>query len=165
MNRIHYILTKLRLRLMARRVKTAKTKMLASIHTTKQATDRTNRDYRRFLSLSTKREQLAVTLRRLLSEESTKPLLKIKINTGRVSIVPNAKDALTVYDTEMALTRHRNGDWGELTESGWRHNNRNARTYSGKLLSRYRYHGEHFFLVETDFDRKRTVIRLEEQLQ
>lgn len=161
MNYISYIWLKIYLLFTKVRVKSAKKRMLSGIQSSRHTTGYIDRSYRQFLHLSSKQEQISVALRRIASKNTNRPILRVKIDTGSVSVSWEAQNLLTDFDREMALTCHRNGDWGESTTQNWQYNNEAVRSASGKLISRYPYHNGGFFLIETDLRIPKTYIRLE----
>lgn len=161
MNYIGHLCLKIRLLFMRLRVHSAKKCMLSGIQSSSHTTGNINRSYRQFLDLSSRQEQVAVALRRIARKNTNRPILIVKIDTGSVSVSPEAQNFLTDFDREMALTRHRNGDWGEPAAQNWWDNNEAALSGNGKLLSKYPYHGGGFFLIETDLHIPKTHIRLE----
>lgn len=161
MNYISYLWVKIRLLFIRLRVNAAKKHMLSGIQNSHYTTGNIDRSYRQFLGLSARQEELAVAIRRIAHKNTDCPMLSVKIDTGRVCVSPEAQNLLTDFDKEMALTRHRNGDWGEPTEQNWRDNNEAVRYKMGKLLSRYPHHNGGFFLIETDLRTPKTIIRLE----
>lgn len=161
MNQIKYLVTKLRLCLAAYRATSAKNQMMSAIKASRNATGNMNRRYRHFLSLSKKQEKLAVSLKRIQRKNTKRPIVKVKIPTGKITILPKARANLTDFDIEMALTRHQNGDWGDLPAVDWWYNNEIAKYGLGKIISRYRYQNEKFFFIETDTEKKNTFICLE----
>lgn len=163
MNYISYLWFKIRLLFIRLRVNAAKKHMLSGIQNSHYTTGNIDRSYRQFLDLSERQEELAVAVRRITHKNTNFPMLNVKIDTGIVSISPEAQNLLTDFDKEMALTRHRNGDWGEPTAQNWRDNNEAVRYEMGKLLSRYPHHDGGFFLIETDLRIPKTNIRLEEE--
>lgn len=162
MNRIKYLFTKLRLHFVARRALLAKSKMESAIKNSNHATESMSRRYQRFLSLSAKREQIAVSLKRITRKKTNRPILKVNLDIGAVTVSPNAENAITKLDIEMALARHKNGDWGDVTKIVWLYNNESAQSGSGNILSRYSYFGGDYFTIKTDLKRKTTSIQLEE---
>lgn len=163
MKYIGYLLIKIRLLFIQVWVHSAKKRVLSEIQNSRDTTVDVNRSYRQFLDLSARQEQLTVALRRIARKNTNRPIPNVKIDTGSVSVSPEAQNFLTDFDQEMALTRHRNGDWGEPAAQNWWDNNEAARSGKGKLLSRYPYHGGRFFLIETDLRIPKTHIRLEDE--
>lgn len=161
MNYIGYLWLKIRLLFIRMRVNTAKKYMLSGIQSSRHTTGNIDRSYRQFLDLSLRQEELAVALRRIARKNTDRPMLHVKIDTGRVCVSPEAQNLLTDFDKEMALIRHRNGDWGETSIPNWQDNNEAVRSDTGKLLSRYPCHSGGFFLIETNRRIPKTHIRLE----
>lgn len=161
MNRLNYLFTKLRLHIAEHRALLAKSKMESAIKSSRNATESMSRRYQRFLSLSAKREQIAVSLKRFTRKKTNRPILKVNLDIGSITVSPNAENVITKLDIEMALTRHKNGDWGDVSKKDWSYNNEAAQSGSGKLFSRYSYFGGDFFTIRTDLNRKTTSIQLE----
>lgn len=160
MNYIGYLLLKIRLLFIRMRVNTAKKHVLSGIQSSRHTTGNIDRSYRQFLDLSARQEELAVAMRRIIYKNTDSPMLSVKIDTGSVCVSPKAQNLLTDFDKEMALIRHRNGDWGEVSIPNWKDNNEAVLSDTGKLLSRYPCHGGGFFFIETDLSIPKTVIRL-----
>ena len=161
MNYIGYLWFKIRLLFIRMRVNAAKKHMLSGIQSSRHTTGNIDRSYRQFLDLSARQEELAVAMRRITHKNTDFPMLNVKIDTGSVCVSPEAQNQLTDFDKEMALIRHRNGDWGEPSIPNWKENNEAVLSDTGKLLSRYPCHGGGFFFIETDLSIPKTNIRLE----
>ncbi|MCL2047390.1 MAG: DUF6094 domain-containing protein [Defluviitaleaceae bacterium] len=81
---------------------------------------------------------------------------------GRVVITREASEALTDYDINSALQRHRTGDWGDVSESDWESNN-NALKHGERILSSYSsLNGENFWII-TESDRSYTTVLLPDE--
>lgn len=160
-NPIEYLTVKIRLFLAARRTAAAKRAMEHSIQHTRSATEDIDQSYTRFLDKARQQEVLAVKLRQLQKKQSPYPILDVRVDTGSVNMTGPAEQALTKLDVELALTRHRHGDWGMVTPYQWRVNNRSALTAAGPIQSLYNCFGNKRFLVMTDRDRQTTQIRME----
>lgn len=160
MNYIGYIWLKIRLLFIRMRVNTAKKHMLSGIQSSRHTTGNIDRSYRQFLDLSSRQEELAVAIRRITHKNTDFPMLNVKIDTGNVCVSPEAKKLLTDFDKDMALIRHRNGDWGETSIPKWRSNNEAVSFGMGKLRSRYPCRSGGFFFIETDLCIPKTVIKL-----
>lgn len=161
MNRLLYLLLSIRLRLAARRAELAKAHMLSLIQNSRRAAHSTQRYYQRFLFLSARQEALAVALKRIVESKSEKPIIKARLFPGKVTVTQKARLQLTIFDMEMALTHHRNGDWGELPAAEWRRNNMQALSGSGAVRSKYPCRSGGFFLIDTDLPAGETTIQLE----
>lgn len=160
---IRYLALKIRLLFIRIRVYAAKKRVLSGVQNSRSTTANMDRCYRHFLDLSAKREEIAVSLRRITRKNTNCPILAVRVDTGTVSVSSKAKEWLPDFDREVALTRHRNGDWGEPTAQNWKANNRAVCAGRGKLLSRYLSYDGGFFLIETDLRIPRTNIRLERE--
>lgn len=163
MNRIYYLLTVLRLRFAARRALIAKNQLTHAIHSTRKGTKKLDGSYEHFLKLSENQERIAVRLKRLYHLNSDCPILNRQIKIGAIQDLSVPESGLTVFDVRLALIRHRYCDWGELPPADWRFNNEAVKTGKGFVLSRYPFHGGGCLLVETELERQKTRIRLEER--
>ena len=83
---------------------------------------------------------------------------------GQVVATPGALAAMTVTGQDPAefLTRHRNGDWGEVSNEDWRANN-NALTAGNRVLSAYRLKDQTKIWIITEADRSVTTILLPDE--
>lgn len=160
MNYICYLWLKVRLLFIRVRVHSAKKRVLSEIQNSRNTTEDMNLSYRQFLDLSSRQEELAVAIRRITHKNTNFPMLNVKIDTGSVCVSPEAQNLLTDFDKDIALIRHRNGDWGETSIPNWRSNNEAVFFGMGKLRSRYPCHGGGFFFIETDLCIPKTVIKL-----
>lgn len=77
----------------------------------------------------------------------------------RIVITPEAKAQLPREEVIECLTRHFNGDWGELDEFEWKVND-DALEYGDRLLSRYRTRSGTWFWIMTEPDRSFTTVLL-----
>lgn len=82
-----------------------------------------------------------------------------KFPLGRTVATRGALEALTEYDIALALTCHRRGDWGEVSD-GDRAANERALCEGDRLLSVYRSTRKVRFYVITEWDRSVTTILL-----
>ena len=150
----------IRLLLIRIRVHAAKKRVLSGIQNSRTTTVDMNHSYKQFIRLSSKQERLAVAMRRIVRKNTSRPILRVQINPGYISVSPKAQKKLTDFEKALALTRHRNGDWGEPSTLVWNENNDAVCSGKGKLLSRYSCQGGGFFLIETDLGIPKTNIRL-----
>lgn len=160
-NPIEYLTIKIRLFLASRRTAAAKRAMEQSIQHTRSATEDIDQSYIRFLDKARQQEVLAVKLRQLQKKQSPYPILDVRVDTGSVSLTGPAETDLTKLDVELALTRHRHGDWGNADPCQWRTNNRAVLAASGSIRSLYNCFGNKRFQIMTDCDRQTTQICME----
>lgn len=78
---------------------------------------------------------------------------------GRLYATPGAIQALTSSDIQTALSRHHQGDWGELTSEDIEANN-DALQDGNRLLSAYSGENGIRFWVITEWDRSVTTVLL-----
>lgn len=88
-------------------------------------------------------------------------MLRNKFPLGRTVITPNALESLHHDDVRDALTRHGQGDWGELCEED-KESNDAALESCGRLLSAYRDKADVKFWIITEADRSVTTVLLPE---
>lgn len=81
--------------------------------------------------------------------------------SGQLVITANAQNVLSVEDTEQALNRHVQGDWGEVDEHD-REANNTALAHGTRLLSAYTAANGVKFWIITEADRSSTTILLPE---
>ena len=87
-----------------------------------------------------------------LREESIFPL-------GEIAITQSAIEVISPSDAGYALLRHCRGDWGRVTQEGWRKND-SALKNEGLLLSIHESRSEEVFWIITNADRSGTTIML-----
>jgi len=84
-----------------------------------------------------------------------------KFSLGQLVATPNALDQVPSAVVEQALSRHINGDWGDLDRHGIEENNRAL--HSGcRLLSAYVADNAVRFWIITEAERTVTAILLPE---
>jgi hypothetical protein len=76
---------------------------------------------------------------------------------GDVQIAGSARRKLHARDVEIALRRHAQGDWGQVSSEEWARNDRNLSS-GHRLLSAYRAQSGYAFWVITDYDRRSTIV-------
>jgi hypothetical protein len=83
---------------------------------------------------------------------------------GHVVATPGALDALREagQHAQDFLTRHRYGDWGDLTDADWKENNYSV-TRPLRLLSAYRLSTGLTLWVISEADRSATTLLLPEE--
>lgn len=80
---------------------------------------------------------------------------------GRLVATPAALQAISAAEIDRALTRHFQGDWGELSPEDRRLNNE-ALTAGLRLFSAYRTSQGRKFWIITEADRSATTVLLPE---
>ena len=86
----------------------------------------------------------------------------IKFEAGQVVMTPGAAEAIPELVRIAALTRHLNGDWGDVCEEDKAANNRALRD-GDRLLSAYRAPDGTKFWIITEADRSATTILLPDE--
>ena len=160
MNRIKYIFAKARLVLTTCRAKAAKELMDKVIRSTKAKKEEIDYSYENFLKRCKQQEKAAVMLKRAKNENPDKPFLKIDLGIEHYIVQPDVSNKITRHEAEVALTRHRYGDWGDVSVHHWLCNNEGAKDPCGIIRSRYPLFGGGYFNVETDKRAKITKIYL-----
>lgn len=94
-------------------------------------------------------------VKRERTENPKGPLFEL----GQVVSTPGAQAALTRQDIEKALSRHHQGDWGDVGRHDWRANE-DALTEGFRLFSVYRTEQGEKFWVITEADRTSTCVLL-----
>lgn len=79
-----------------------------------------------------------------------------KFPLGQIVITANALATLTPADVQQGLTRHTDGDWGELCPEDAR-SNADALEYGGRLMSVYGEGDKRFWII-TESDRSATTV-------
>lgn len=82
-----------------------------------------------------------------------------QFSLGQLYATPGAMQALTSSDIQTALSRHLQGDWGELTSEDIEANN-DALQDGNRLLSAYSGEDGIRFWVITEWDRSVTTVLL-----
>lgn len=160
MNYIKYLIAKIKLFFAHWRANSAKERMNSVIRSSRAAQDEIDDSYENFLTRCKEQEKAAVAVKRL-SGDSDNPILNIDLGIKHFILNPNLSERLTRLDAEVAVTRHRYGDWGEVTLQNWRSNNAEAGNPYGLLRSRYPLFGGGYFIVETDKRANRTELYLD----
>jgi hypothetical protein len=86
---------------------------------------------------------------------------KAKFSFGRIVATPNALAQIPNDEILLALSRHVQGDWGELDAED-RNANERALKGGGRLLSQYRSVQNVKFWIITEADRSVTTVLLPE---
>jgi len=81
----------------------------------------------------------------------------IRIPLGRMVVTANASSILTGSDINAAISRHRSGDWGEVSTSDWKAND-GAVKHGERILSAYTSGGNDKFWIITEADRSSTTV-------
>lgn len=84
-----------------------------------------------------------------------------KFNLGAVVITKTALAVLRRPDIDVALERHRAGDWGDLCEHD-RKVNEEGLLHGGRLFSAYTDSAGTRFWIITEWDRSATTVLLPE---
>lgn len=161
MNRIKFFFAKIRLALANRRAIVAKELMDKVIRSTRAKKEEIDYSYENFLKRCKQQEKAAIMLKRATNGNPDKPFLKIDLGIEHFTVLPDAANKLTRHDVEVAITRHRYGDWGEVSNHHWLCNNEGVKDSCGIIRSRYPLFGGGYFSVETDKRSKITRIGLE----
>ncbi|MBD7971103.1 hypothetical protein [Paenibacillus gallinarum] len=85
-----------------------------------------------------------------------------KFLLGQVVATPGVMEATTEEERISALTRHLNGDWGEVSPEDWQINNEALESRS-RLLSAYTNASGVKFWIITEYDRSVTTFLLPEE--
>ena len=150
MNRINFFFAKIRLALANRRAIVAKELMDKVIRSTRAKKEEIDYSYENFLKRCKQQEKAAIMLKRATNGNPDKPFLKIDLGIEHFTVLPDAANKLTRHDVEVAITRHRYGDWGEVSKDAWQCNNAGVNYDMGVICSRYPLFGGGFFNIETD---------------
>jgi hypothetical protein len=86
---------------------------------------------------------------------------KAKFNTGRILITPNAQRSIYPVDVMASLSRHVQGDWGDVGKDDWNENEFSLDKYL-RLFSVYHDRAGIKFWIITEADRGSTTILLPE---
>lgn len=84
------------------------------------------------------------------------------IPTGKLVITPGAHEEIPDFDAILGLTKHKLGDFGEVSENDWQAN-LEALESGGEIVSAYISCEGTRFLIITDADRATTTILLPEE--
>lgn len=160
MNRIKFFFAKIRLALANRRANVAKELMDKVIRSSRAKTEEIDYTYENFLKRCKQQEKAAVMLKRAKNENPDKPFLKIDLGVEHYIVQPDVSNKVTRHDVEVAVTRHRYGDWGEVSDHHWLCNNEGAKDPCGIIRSRYPLFGGGYFSVETDKRARTTKLYL-----
>ena len=85
-----------------------------------------------------------------------------KFELGQVLITPGAHDELNLKDVASCLVRHAGGDFGDVSEEDWAHNEE-ALVTGDRILSSYCDSNGVKFWIITEWDRSATTILLPEE--
>jgi len=81
------------------------------------------------------------------------------IELGRTLATPGAMERTTPMERQVALLRHRQGDWGDVGTKDWQSNDWACRN-DARLLSAYHTIDGTKFWIITEADRSATTILL-----
>ncbi len=119
--------------------------------------------YQKMLNLSIKFEHDRIEVKRLMQDKGAgKKLLPIPNITGEVEITSLAKQSLVQLEIQIAMERHKNGDWGNISLFDWISNNK-CLVEGGTITSRYKSSKGVDFLITTNELHTKTKIMLEEE--
>ena len=149
MKKMAFCFAKMRLKLAGFFVNVAKIRMNRVIHNSRAAKEEIEQSYEKFLKRCKCKEKAAVEFKRLQRKNSDRPILKTDLGVEHYIISADLSDRITRLEAERAITRHRYGDWGEISRQSWWENNRKAGKGEGAICSRYPLFGKGFFLVES----------------
>ena len=149
MNYIKYLIAKIRLFYAHWRAVVAKDYMNKVVCYSRGAQGEIKDCYEKFLTRCKEQEKAAIAIKRLRPENDM-PIMDIDLGVEHFIIQSNSSGKITRLDAEVAVTRHRYGDWGEVTIQNWRSNNAEANNPYGIIRSRYPLFGGGYFIVETD---------------
>lgn len=93
-----------------------------------------------------------------MKESDTK---KQKFHPGQLVTTTNAQNTLDPHGVMVALERHLNGDWGDVSNGDWELNDEALKDGS-RLLSSYKDKNGTKFWIITEWDRSVTTILLPE---
>lgn len=85
-----------------------------------------------------------------------------KFLLGHVVATPGVMEATTDEERISALTRHHNGDWGEVSTDDWKTNDE-ALESGSRLLSSYKSANGVKFWIITEYDRSITTFLLPDE--
>ena len=160
MNLIKFFFAKIRLALANRKTIVAKELMDKVIRSSRAKKEEIDFSYENFLNRCKQQEKAAVMLKRAKNENPDKPFLKIDLGIEHYIVQPDVANKITRHEAEVALTRHRYGDWGDVSAHHWLCNNEGTKDPCGIIRSRYPLFGGGYFNVETDKRAKITKIYL-----
>ena len=163
MNFILFWTTKFRLFFAVCKTRAVKRTLQSAISISQNASASVKEYFDRLLKVSIECEKLAVEHKRLCSLKSDKPLLKVCLSLGVVETSSKSEVKLTKLDIETALTRHKYGDWGELSVAEWSRNNRIAQSGSGIIRSFYKSKGKDTICINTCMPSGDTLLHLEDE--
>ena len=86
---------------------------------------------------------------------------KAKFNLGQLLITSTAQDALHHEDVLIALSRHIQGDWGDVGQEDWEENEFSLDKYL-RLFSVYHDRAGTKFWIITEASREATTVLLPE---
>ena len=90
------------------------------------------------------------------------PARSVRFPLGRTVITRGALDAIDGEDVQTGITRHANGDWGDVCPEDKQAND-DALKVGARLLSAYHTDGGQKFWIITEADRSATTVLLPEE--
>lgn len=156
MNHIKFFFAEIRLAFANRRANVAKELMDKVIAGSSAKKEEIDYSYENFLKRCKQQEKAAVMLKRAKNENPDKPFLKIDLGIEHYIIQPDIANKITRHEAEVALTRHRYGDWGDVSVHHWLCNNEGTKDPCGIIRSHYPLLNGGYLDVETDKGAKTT---------
>lgn len=160
MNHIKYLIAKIWLFFAHNRANSAKERMNSVIRSSRAAQDEIDDCYENFLKRCKEQEKAAIAVKRLRCDTDM-PILDTDLGVEHYVVHSSVSGRITRLDAEVAVTRHRYGDWGEVTLQNWRSNNAEVSNPYGIIRSRYPLFGGGYFIVETDKRAGKTEVYLD----
>jgi len=90
--------------------------------------------------------------------------IRSRFELGEFRLTASADKAISSHDIAVALSRHANGDWGDLSDKE-RAKNDDSLKNGGRLVSLYRNFNGVKFSIVTEADRSATTVLLPEDYQ
>lgn len=147
MTLIKYAIAKIRLVFASASAKASKNSMNKVIKNSRAATEEIEDSYENFLMQCKKQEKAKVELKKIQRRTSSRPILDTDLGIIHYIVSPQIADDLTRFDIEMAVTRHRYGDWGKVTPAQWLKNNEAVLSSKGDICSKHSLHGKGYFVI------------------
>lgn len=131
------------------------------INSTKAAEDEMDFCYENFIRRAKQQAKAQVEYLREIGRPDGNPQIDVDLGVEHYIVKPDLAGKITRFDMETALTRHRYGDWGDVTNFSWVINNSYAKNRCGTIRSRYSINDNEHFIVKTDMDSRRTEMFME----
>lgn len=148
MTLIKYAIAKIRLVFATASAKASKDSMNKVIKSSKAATEEIDEVYENFLTQCKKQEKAKIQLKRFQRKPTSRPILDTDLGIIHYIVSPYVAGKLTRFDIEMAVTRHRYGDWGKVTPAQWKRNNEAVLGRQGDICSKHSLNGNEYFVIE-----------------